>query len=288
MPTPDDTPPETPRRASWRERLRIIIFEADTPVGKFFDIGLLLTIGVSVAAVMLESVTSIRQEYGAQLRVLEWAITAAFTVEYVLRLSCVEHPLRYARSFFGIVDLLSLLPSYLSLILPGSQSLLVVRALRLIRIFRIFKLSRFLGEANVLRTAVLASTRKVLVFIGTVLLIVTIVGSAMFVIEGPEHGFTSIPHSMYWAIVTMTTVGYGDIAPQTVYGRLLASVVMLMGYGIIAIPTGIVTAEIVESAAAARKVTTRCCPRCMAEGHDSDARYCKACGAELEQPADPA
>jgi voltage-gated potassium channel len=275
---PDTNRDGGPQRAAWREQLRVIIFEADTPLGKFFDVGLLATIFVSVIAVMLESVADIRARYGAVLHTLEWAITASFTLEYVLRLISVERPARYARSFFGLVDLLSILPSYLSLLLPGSQSLLVVRALRLLRIFRIFKLSRFLGEANVLRQALRASSRKVLVFIGTVVVIVTIVGAAMFVIEGPEHGFTSIPHSMYWALVTMTTVGYGDIAPETTLGKLLASVVMLTGYGIIAIPTGIVTAELVGLG---RPPTTRSCPHCLSEGHDPSARFCQDCGEEL-------
>ena len=268
--------------ATWREWLRVVIFEADSPQGKFFDLGLLVTIVVSVLAVMAESVDGIQAQYGTELRALEWAITAAFTVEYVLRLSCVERPLRYAVSFFGLVDLLAILPSYLSLFLPGSHSLLVVRALRLLRVFRVLKLSRFLGEANILRMALAASRHKVLVFLAVILILVTILGSAMFVVEGPENGFTSIPVAMYWAIVTMTTVGYGDMTPNTVTGKFLAAAVMIIGYSIIAIPTGIVTAELVG---VAREITTRSCPHCTSEGHDRHARFCKDCGGELADPS---
>jgi voltage-gated potassium channel len=266
-------------RAQWRETLRVIIFEADTPAGKVFDVCLLIAIALSVLAVMMESVDAVAQRHGTLLRRAEWAFTALFTVEYAMRLSAVPHPLHYARSFFGIVDLLSILPSFLSLLLPGSQSLLVIRALRLLRVFRIFKLARFLGEANVLATAIRTSRHKVMVFLGTVLILVVIIGAAMFLIEGGENGFTSVPRAMYWAIVTMTTVGYGDMSPQTVPGQILASAVMIIGYGIIAIPTGIVTAEIVS--AAREPITTRCCPECMSEGHLHSARFCKDCGERL-------
>jgi len=274
-----------PRIAAWRERLRVVIFEADTPAGKAFDVGLLAAILASVSAVMLDSVASIRADYGGALDVAEWLFTLLFTVEYLLRLVCVPIPWHYARSFFGVVDLLAVLPSYLSLLLPGAEHLLVIRGLRLLRIFRVFKLGRFLGEASILRRALADSRHKVTVFLGTLAVLVTILGTAMYLVEGEKHGFTSIPIAVYWAVVTMTTVGYGDIAPQTVAGKALATLVMILGYSIIAVPTGIVTAGIVESAAAARSPSTRCCMQCMAEGHDADARFCKACGASLGQAA---
>jgi len=279
-------PDGIPQIAAWRERLRVIIFEADTPAGKAFDVGLLVAILASVIAVMLDSVAPIRAEYGRGLDVAEWVFTLLFTLEYALRLVCVPVPWGYARSFFGVVDLLAILPTYLSLLLPGAEHLLVIRALRLMRIFRVFKLGRFLGEASILRDALASSRHKVTVFLGTIAILVTILGTAMYLIEGQENGFTSIPISVYWAVVTMTTVGYGDIAPHTVAGKALATVVMILGYSIIAVPTGIVTAEIVESAVAARKVSTRCCAQCMAEGHDADASFCKACGAPLEPAAE--
>jgi voltage-gated potassium channel len=272
--------PPTNHRDSWREDLRVIIFEADTPAGKAFDVALLFAILLSVGAVMLESVASLRAEYGMALRAAEWVFTAVFTIEYAIRLICVPHPLRYAISFFGVVDLLAVLPSYLSLIIPGSQSLLVIRALRLLRVARVFKLAHFLGEIEVLTAAMRASRNKVIIFMGTVLILVTILGSAMYLIEGEDAGFTSIPRSVYWAIVTMTTVGYGDITPQSVPGQTLAAIVMILGYAIIAVPTGIVTAEIVE-AARMRSVTTRVCMTCMSEGHELLAQFCKDCGDEF-------
>ncbi len=268
-------------RPGWRERVRVVIFEADTPAGKAFDVGLLIAIVTSVIAVMLESVESIRAEHGFALDVAEWTFTVLFTIEYVIRLASVPVPWHYARSFFGIVDLVAILPTYLSLLLPGAEHLLVIRGLRLLRIFRVFKLGRFLGEASVLTRALRESRHKVIVFFGTVIILVTILGTAMYLIEGPGNGFTSIPLSIYWAIVTMTTVGYGDIAPQTVSGKTLASLVMIVGYSIIAVPTGIVTAEIVESAVGSR-VSARCCAHCMEEGHDVDAVFCKSCGARLD------
>jgi voltage-gated potassium channel len=278
-------PDGIPQIAPWRERLRVILFEADTPAGKAFDVALLVAILASVLAIMLDSVASIRAEYGFSLDVIEWFFTILFTLEYALRLICVPIPRHYARSFFGVVDLIAVLPTYLSLLVPGAEHLLVIRGLRLLRVFRVFKLGRFLGEASILRNALTDSRHKITVFLGTIAILVTIVGTAMYLIEGEENGFTSIPISVYWAVVTMTTVGYGDIAPQTVAGKALASMVMILGYSIIAVPTGIVTAEIVEAAVASRKVSTRCCAQCMAEGHDADARFCKACGAQLEQAA---
>jgi len=262
-----------------RQRLHEIIFEADTPAGKAFDVALLVFIVLSVGAVMLESISSVNARYGSQLRVFEWVVTILFTIEYLLRLYCVGNPFRYARSFFGIVDLLAILPSYLSIFIPGAQSLLVIRALRLLRVFRVLKLAQFVGEASELRAALRASARKIIVFVGAVLAIVIIVGSLMYLIEGETGGFTSIPVSIYWAIVTMTTVGYGDIAPQTPFGKILASAIMILGYGIIAVPTGIVSVEL--AGVTRKKITTRACPQCGAGGHDGDADYCKFCSAEL-------
>jgi len=266
-------------RRSLRRLLYEVIFEAETPAGRGFDIALLVLILASVFAVLLESVDTFRLDHGRLLRWVEWGITALFTVEYGLRLWVVRRPLAYARSFFGVVDLLSILPTYVSLVIPGAQSLLVVRALRLLRIFRILKMGHFLGEAQVLRRAIRASARKVTIFLVTVVTLILVLGAAMYLVEGPENGFTSIPQSMYWAVVTMTTVGYGDIAPQTVAGKLLASLVMIIGYAIIAVPTGIVTVEMSE--ASRRLKSTRACPSCGEEDHDPDARYCKRCGEEL-------
>jgi len=264
---------------SWRYRLHEVIFEADTPAGKGFDVALLVAIVLSVAAVLLESVAAVRASYGPQLRAVEWTFTLLFTAEYALRLASVGRPLRYAASFFGVVDLLAIVPTYLSLIVAGTQSLIVIRALRLLRVFRVLKLAHFVGEARMLHAALRASSRKIVVFLGGVLTIVLIVGSLMYLIEGPRNGFTNIPESVYWTIVTMTTVGYGDIAPQTVLGRFLASVVMILGYGIIAVPTGIVTVEMAGSFK--RAVSTQACLECGGEGHASDARFCKHCGAAL-------
>ena len=271
---------EATTRPSRRERIHEIIFEAETPAGKAFDIALLILIVISIAAVFLESVAEIRNRYGPLLRTVEWVVTILFTIEYILRLYCVRKPWRYALSFYGIVDLLAVLPSYLSFFIAGSQSLLVFRALRLLRVFRVLKLAHFVGEARLLRAALHASSRKIIVFLGAVLIIVVIVGALMYLIEGAQNGFTSIPQSVYWTIVTMTTVGYGDIAPQTVLGKLLASAVMILGYGLIAVPTGIVTVEIASSYKTSTR--THACQECGAEGHASDAAYCKYCGAELD------
>ena len=262
-----------------RARLHEIIFEAETPLGKAFDISLLIAIVLSVVAVCLESVASVRETHGDVLRAVEWLFTILFTIEYVLRLACVGRPWRYALSFFGIVDLLAIVPTYLSLMVAGTQSLIVIRALRLLRVFRVLKLAHFVGEARLLHAALRASSRKIVVFLGGVLTVVLIVGSLMYLVEGAENGFTSIPQSVYWAIVTMTTVGYGDIAPQTVLGKVLASLVMILGYGIIAVPTGIVTVEI--AGALRHSTRTDACMECGAEDHASDAVYCKYCGAKL-------
>jgi voltage-gated potassium channel len=270
------------RRSAWRDRLEQIVFEVDTPAGRAFDIVLLVLILLSVTTVLLESVPALRRDYAEELRLAEWAFTALFTVEYILRIICTRRPLRYAFSPLGIIDLLAVIPAYLSLILAGAQSLAVIRALRLLRAFRILKLTHYVGEARTLSRALRASRRKITVFLMTVVIIVVIVGALMHLIEGEERGFTSIPVSMYWAIVTLTTVGYGDLAPATVPGRLLASLLMILGYGIIAVPTGIVSAELVRAGFPA---AAGVCPECGADIHDNDARHCKFCGSRLEDTA---
>jgi voltage-gated potassium channel len=271
--------PDQPLQPAWRARVHEVIFEADTRAGRAFDVLLLWCIVASVLAVLLESVAEIREDYATILRVAEWTFTILFTVEYILRLMTVGRPLRYAISFYGIVDLLAIVPTYLSMLLPGAQTLLVIRALRLLRVFRILKLGRFVEEARVLGRALRASRPKITVFLGTVLTLVLILGTLMYLIEGEEHGFDSIPRGIYWAIVTLTTVGYGDITPSTVLGRMLASVVMILGYAIIAVPTGIVSVELAR--ATDHAVSTQACEQCSAEGHDTDAKHCKYCGARL-------
>jgi voltage-gated potassium channel len=263
-----------------RERLHEVIFEADTPLGKAFDVLLLIAIMLSVTAVCLETVSSISDKYGHTLRIIEWSFTILFTIEYALRLYAVRRPMRYATSFFGIVDVLAILPTYLSLLLPGTQSLVVIRAIRFLRVFRVLKLAHFLSEARTLQVALAQSRRKITVFLGTVLTMTLVVGALMYLIEGPEHGFTSVPQSIYWAIVTMTTVGYGDIAPETVFGKILASFVMIIGYGVIAVPTGIVSVEM-ANAMKNQPVSTQACPDCSRDGHMHDAKFCKFCGFKL-------
>lgn len=264
---------------SLRARLHEIVFEADTPEGRVFDMLLLVAILSSVVVVLLESVASVRARIGPELRAAEWGFTVLFTLEYILRLATVGRPLRYARSAYGLIDLLAILPSYVSLFIPGGQSLLVVRLLRLLRVFRVLKLAEYLRESRTLAQALRASWRKIAVFLLTVMTIVVVVGTLMYVIEGPRHGFSSIPLSMYWAVVTLTTVGYGDLAPATTLGRALAVVLMLTGYGIIAVPTGIVTAELTR--ATAQPISTQACPACGAEGHEHDAVFCRRCGVKL-------
>ena len=263
----------------WREILFEIIFEAETPAGKWFDIVLIICISLSVLAVMLDSVSSIRAEFGRFLYAAEWFFTILFTIEYILRLLCVRKPTRYAVSFFGIVDLLAILPTYTSLLFFGSRHLAVIRILRVLRIFRVLKMGHHTKEATLLKKALYASRRKILVFLFVVLTLVVIIGSVIYIIEGEENGFTSIPRSVYWAVVTLTTVGYGDISPNTGPGQFLAAIVMILGYSIIAVPTGIVTVEL--SQAYTDKSTSQACPNCSAEGHDRDAQYCKFCGAKL-------
>ncbi len=278
-----------------KEKIHEIIFEADTPLGKAFDVVLMVLIIASVIVVMLESVTEINTDYKSLFIVLEWVFTIFFTIEYGLRIYCVYRPWKYITSFFGIIDLLAIIPSFLSLILPGAQYLLTIRAMRLMRVFRIFKLVKFLREGSVIIKALKASRAKITVFIVFILLMVVIVGSMMYLIEGgvENSGFTSIPRSVYWAIVTLTTVGYGDIAPKTEIGQFLAAIVMILGYAVIAVPTGIVSSEIIsvagnEKDAAGNKLqvdstNTQVCRYCTAEGHDDDALYCKICGEKLNE-----
>jgi voltage-gated potassium channel len=264
---------------SRRGRLHEIIFEADTPSGKAFDVALIVAIILSVIAVMLDSVVSIQENYGAALIAVEWFFTILFSIEYGLRLSCIGRPAKYATSFFGIVDLLAILPTYLSLLVPGSQYLIVIRILRVLRVFRVFKLAQYIAESNQLIRALRASTHKIIVFLFVVFTLVVVFGSLMYLIEGRDSGFTSIPRGIYWAVVTLTTVGYGDISPKSAIGQTVAALVMIMGFAIIAVPTGIVTAEL--SRVQESTVSTQACPQCSAEGHTYGARYCKDCGALL-------
>jgi voltage-gated potassium channel len=264
---------------SWRLRIYTIIFESHTRAGRLFDILLILTILASVMVVVLDSVQSITG-YDRLFDVLEWVFTLLFTVEYALRLACVRHPLRYATSFFGFVDLLSVLPTYFVFFVPEANSLINVRLLRLLRIFRILKLSEYVSEFALLGAALAASRRKIIIFIGFVLVAVAILGTLMYVVEGPENGFTSIPVAMYWGITTITTVGFGDITPKTDLGRFIASCMMLLGWGTLAVPTGIVTAEM-TARRIVRPASSHRCPGCLAVGHDADAQFCKHCGKSL-------
>jgi len=315
------TDPVLATRPRWRRELYRIIFEHDTPGGKLFDIALIAAILASVAAVMLESVRDVTVRVGGTLRAAEWAFTVLFTIEYVLRLASARGARRYARSFFGVIDLLAILPTYLSVLVPGGQALAVVRVLRVLRVFRVLKLARFVGSEQLMLRALRASAYKIAVFLVGVLSVVVVVGALMYFIEGPRNGFTSIPIAVYWAIVTVTTVGFGDITPLTTIGRLLASMLMILGYGIIAVPTGIVTAEVMvsrapsgpastpaatpggatrgqpagepESAAAAyaaldprprrgvEAIDDRACAGCGLSRHLSDARHCRRCGSAL-------
>jgi voltage-gated potassium channel len=269
-----------------KEKLYAIIFGHTTPAGKLFDIVLIYTILISVLVVILDTVENLNQNYGGFFRILEWVLTIFFTIEYFARIYCSPNRIRYIFSFYGIVDLLAILPSYLSLFMSGVSYLLIIRLLRVLRVFRILKLARYLTEANVLARSLAMSRRKILVFFSVVLILATIFGSLMFLVEGPQNGFTSIPKSIYWTIVTITTVGYGDITPHTVLGQIIAAMVMLTGYSIIAVPTGIFTAEIAYEMQ--RQRDTKYCEHCDRSGHESDADFCRHCGAELphEQPED--
>lgn len=263
---------------SLRHRLHEIIFEADTPMGKFFDVVLIVSIIASVLVVMLDSISEYREAYGDIFLTLEWFFTILFTIEYFLRIFTVRRVSGYVFSFYGLVDLFSILPTYISILLPGSQYLTVIRILRVLRVFRVLKFTQYLIEVDQLRDAMRRSRRKITVFIFTVMTITVIVGSLMYVIEGASNGFTSIPRSIYWAIVTLTTVGYGDISPVTPLGQMFSAFIMVLGYGIIAIPTGIVTVELSK---ADPKHSTEVCRYCSREGHAADAVYCKYCGSKL-------
>ena len=262
-----------------KDKLHELIFEADTKTGKIFDLILMASIIISVIVVMLDSVKPINEEYGELLYQLEWFFTILFTIEYFLRLYSVRKPIKYATSFFGIVDLLAIIPTYIGLFFPATRYFTVVRILRVLRIFRVLKFVQYIGASRTLLTALKQSRRKITVFIFTVFILVIIFGSLMYIIEGEENGFTSIPRSIYWAIVTLTTVGYGDISPHTPLGQAFAAFIMILGYGIIAVPTGIVTAEL--SSVSNKEVSTQVCKDCSQEGHEPDAEYCKYCGSKL-------
>lgn len=269
----------------WRERWHDVIFEADTRAGKVFDVCLLIAIFLSVLTVVMDSVATINTRYGTLLLRVEWLFTILFTVEYVARVACAPNRWRYVTSFYGVVDLLAILPTYYMIVQPGAQSLAVLRALRLLRVFRVLKLAHMLSEASALRRAIWASRPKIAVFLSFIVIVVVILGTAMYAIESPTNPtFTSIPQSMYWAVVTMTTVGYGDVAPASPLGKALAAVMMILGYSMIIVPTGIVSAELAHASVHSSKaapISTQVCPGCMAEGHDFDATYCKYCGEKL-------
>lgn len=277
---------------SWRSKLHEIIYEADTPMGKFFDVILLVLILLSIVLVMLESIHEFDLKYHRLLYIGEWVITIFFTIEYIARVITVKKPTSYIFSFYGIIDFLSTIPLYLSFLLAGSSFLLSVRAFRLLRVFRILKITRYIGEATKLKKALINSRIKIFVFLFAVIIISVIAGTLMYIIEGPEHGFTSIPTSVYWCIVTLTTVGFGDIAPTTPLGQLLATVIMILGYGIIAVPTGIVSAEYSKNMGKLDvlgkdyvHVNTQACPNCGAQRHRDDSKYCHKCGEELNPKA---
>ncbi|WP_106477565.1 ion transporter [Phytohalomonas tamaricis] len=274
--------PSSPHELNHREHLFKIIFEADTRAGKIFDIALITVILLSVIVVMLDSVPGLNARYAKQFFVLEWVFTGLFTIEYIARLYCINQPTRYARSFYGVIDLLSILPSWISLVIPGAQTLLVVRILRVMRVFRILRLMGFVGEGQMLVQALQRSQRKILMFLVTILSLITIFGSCMYLIEPAEAGFTSIPRALYWAVVTLTTVGYGDIAPVTPLGQFLSSIMMILGYSIIAVPTGVFSAEVMR-AMRYENESDETCPGCGHEGHAKDARYCKRCGTWLDE-----
>ena len=263
---------------SFKTKLYEIIFESDTPAGKGFDLLLIISILLSVIIVFLDSVSLYSHKYGNIFYLMEWIFTILFTIEYFLRIYCIKRPVLYIRSFFGIIDLLSIIPTYISIFLPSSRYLSVIRILRVLRIFRILKLILYIGEANLLLDALISSRRKITVFLFFIFTLVTIIGSIMYLIEGEVNGFTSIPRSMYWAIVTITTVGYGDISPQTELGRLFASFAMILGYATIAVPTGIISAEY---SSMKQKFNNTVCPDCASEDHEDDAEFCKICGATI-------
>ena len=265
---------------SWKNTLHEVIFEADTRAGKLFDIVLLILILGSVATVMLESVNSMRIEHGQTLNIIEWVLTILFSIEYITRIISIKKPFKYIFSFYGLIDLLSILPTYLGLFITGASSMAAIRSIRLLRVFRILKLARYLKEAAAFKSILIAMRPKIIVFLVAIFSIVTIMGTVIYMIEDPKDGFTSIPRCVYWAVVTLTTVGYGDIAPQTVLGQVFASLIMVMGYSIIVIPTVFV---VTSSMLSTRETTlnTQSCPSCSQEGHDNNAEFCKYCGDSL-------
>ena len=272
--------------SGWRERVYAVVFESDTRAGRWFDVMLIAAIFASVAVVILDSISSISARYGILFDSLEWGFTLLFTAEYLIRLICVRHPLRYATSFFGIIDLLSVLPTYAAIFFPDLHVLLDVRVLRLLRVFRIFKLVSYVDEYKLLLSALAASRRKILVFLSFVFLVVLVLGSAMYVVEGPANGFTSIPTSVYWAITAVTTVGFGDIVPKTDIGRTIAAIMMLLGWGTLAVPTGILSSEL--TARRSLQKSFRTCPECLKEGLGEEANFCSNCGAKLPPLGTPA
>lgn len=267
---------------NWKEKIYEIIYEADTPAGKLFDLVLLIIILASILLVMLESVKPIYENYSDILNISEWVITIFFSIEYIARIISVKKPSRYIFSFYGIIDLLSTIPKYLSLFIIGSHSLVVLRALRLMRVFRILKLTRYIGESTNFVRALKKSRAKIAVFLSFVLILCIILGTVMYLVESDESGFTSIPRSVYWAIVTLTTVGYGDIAPVTALGQFIASIIMIMGYGIIAVPTGIVSSEMTKVEKDNIPTNTKACTSCTEEYHRDDAEFCHKCGHQLD------
>jgi len=267
----------------WRAKLYAVIFEADTRAGRTFDLLLIAAIVISVTTVVLSSVASVAARYGQALMTLEWFFTILFTIEYLARLCCLQHPVRYARSFFGVIDLLAIVPTYIGLLLPGAHVLIDVRILRLLRMFRILKLTTYVHEYTMLGRALLASRRKILIFLSFVMMVVFLLGTVMYVVEGPQNGFTSIPTSVYWAVSTMTTVGFGDIAPKSDIGRAIASMMMLLGWGILAVPTGIISSEMTMQRGSRniRDSAARHCEGCLADDLPEDARFCQHCGDAL-------
>ncbi|WP_158837779.1 ion transporter [Polaribacter sp. L3A8] len=269
------------KKPSWKHRLHEIIYEADTKEGKFFDVILLIAIIASILLVMLESIESFDAKYHTYLNISEWIITILFSIEYILRVVAINKPFKYIFSFYGIIDFLSTIPKYLSLVIVGSHHFAALRALRLLRVFRILKLARYVGASNKLLIALKASKAKIAVFLFFVVILCIILGTIMYMVEGAVNGFTSIPRSVYWAIVTLTTVGFGDIAPQTPLGQLIASIIMILGYGIIAIPTGIVSSEMTKNTDNKIHTNTQACPNCGKENHKDGAEFCYNCGSKL-------
>lgn len=265
----------------WKNRLYIIIFESDTPEGKFFDVALIFLISCSSLVVLMDSVKSMHQSYGIVFYRLEWFFTITFAVEYILRILCVEKKIKYIKSFFGVIDLLTILPAIVSVVFPNIQFLMIIRILRLLRLFRIFKMARYIQESSVLKKALFASRPKITVFVFTMLFVITIVGAMMYIVEGEEYGFNSIPESMYWAVITVTTVGYGDITPHTAAGKFIASFLMIMAYGIIAVPTGIFSYELAK--VSSKKIDTKKCTYCLYDGNPVEAVYCSNCGKRMNE-----